>query len=95
MATLSVWETVRASNGVPVVRLDERTTYQAVSFTGTPGQSEAFDSDTSIITVKSDAACALRVGPNPTADVTDFPLDANILYDFEVQPGQKLSVIAT
>lgn len=93
MATLHIWETVRASHGLPVIRLDERTTYQAVTFT-TATQSNAFDSDTSIITVKADANAAIRVGGNPTAVATDFPLEANTLYDFEVEPGQKVSVIA-
>jgi hypothetical protein len=94
MSTLKIWETVRASN-LPVIRLDERVTYQTVTFTGTAGQSAAFDGDTSIITVSADAACALRVGANPTAVVTDYPLAANTLFDLEVAPGQKISAIAT
>ncbi len=95
MATLKIWETVRSTSGLQVIRLDDRINYQAVTFTGTPGQSAAFDGDTSIIRVKADAACAVKVGSNPTAAVTDFPLEANVAEDFEVQPGQKLSVIAT
>lgn len=95
MSTLKIWETVRASSGLPVIRLDERTNYQTVSFTGTAGVSAAFDVDTSIITVSADAACALRVGNAPTAVVTDYPLPANTLLDIEVQPGQKISAIAT
>jgi hypothetical protein len=95
MATLKIWETVRAGSGLPVIRLDERTNYQTVAFTGTAGQSAAFDDDTSVITVVADAACAVRVGANPTAVVTDFPLAANTARDFEVAPGQKISAIAT
>lgn len=94
MSTLKIWETVRAEF-LPIVQLDERTTYQAVAFTGTAGVSAAFDSDTSVITVKADAACALRVGSNPTAVVTDYPLDANTTLDIAVEPGKKISVIAT
>lgn len=95
MSTLKIWETVRPGSGLPVIRLDERTGYQAVTFTGTPGLSAAFDSDTSIITVQADVACALRVGSAPTAVVTDYPLAANTPLDIEVEPGKKISVIAT
>lgn len=95
MSTLKIWETVKPSSNLPVIRLDERVNYKTVSFTGTPGVSAAFDDDTSIITVTADAACAVRVGTAPTAVVTDFPLAANTLYDFEVTPGAKISVIAT
>jgi hypothetical protein len=95
MSTLKIWETVRATSGLPVIRLDDRTNYQAVAFTGAAGQSAAFDGDTSIITVKADVACAVKVGANPIAIISDYPLDANTVYDFEVQPGAKLSVIAT
>lgn len=95
MSTLKIWETVKATSGLPVIRLDDRTNYQTVSFTATAGTSAAFDGDTSIITVKADVACAVRIGASPTAVVTDYPLDANTAYDFEVQPGAKISVIAT
>lgn len=95
MSTLKIWETVRSSSGLPVLRLDERTTYQAVTFTGTAGPSAAFDGDTSIITVRADVACAVRVGAAPVAVANDFPLAANTSYDFEVAPGQKISAIAT
>jgi hypothetical protein len=95
MSTLKIWETVRASNGLPVIRLDARTNYQAVSFTGTAGTSVAFDVDTSIITISADAACAIAVGTAPTAVTTDYPLAANTLMDLEVEPGAKISVIAT
>ncbi len=95
MSTLKIWETVRAGSGLPVVRLDERTNYQTVTFTGTPAASAAFDSDTSVITISADVKCAVRVGAAPTAVVTDYPLAANTERDFEVAPGQKISVIAT
>lgn len=95
MPTLKIWESVRSASGLPVIRLDERVTYQTVAFTGVAAQSAAFDGDSSLITVHADTACAVRVGANPTAVVTDYPLAAFTCFDFEVQPGQKLSVIAT
>lgn len=94
MATLKIWETVKSS-GLPVIRLDDRLTYQTVAFTGTAAASAAFDGDTSIITVSADANCAVAVGTNPTATATDFPLTADTLYDFQVEPGQKISAITT
>lgn len=94
MATLKIWETVRAANAMPLVRLDERTTYQTVAFTGTAGVSNAFDGDTTVISVVADANAAIRVGAAPTAVATDFQIDANVRQDFAVEPGQKISVIA-
>jgi hypothetical protein len=95
MATMHIWETVRATSGLPVLRLDDRTTHQSFTFTGTAGSSAAFDGDTSIITVKADVACAVRVGTTPTAVTTDYPLSANTPLDLEVVPGAKISAIAT
>ncbi len=95
MSTLKIWETVKSTSGLPLLRLDERTTYQTVSFTGTAGTSAAFDADTSVISIKADAACAVRVGSAPTAVVTDYPVDANTIQELHVEPGQKISVIAT
>lgn len=93
MATLKIWETVRATVGLPVLRLDERTNYQAVTFTGTAASSAKFDADTSIITVVADVACAIRVGTSPTAIATDYPLAANTMLDLQVEPGQRISAI--
>ena len=94
MSTLKIWETVKASSSLPVIRLDERTNYQTVTFTAAQGTSAAFDGDTSVITVIADAACAVRVGVTPVAVITDFPLALNTARDFEVLPGQKISVFA-
>lgn len=94
MATLKVWETVRAPHNLPLVRLDERTTYQAVDFTGGETQSNPFDVDTSVVSVMADVNCALEIGDDPTATADSFPVDANVRQDFAVEPGLKLSVIA-
>lgn len=94
MATLRIWETVPASRK-NVIRIDERMTYQSVTYTGTAAASAAFDADTGIITVASDAACAIAIGPNPVATVNSYPLAANTLLDIEVQPGAKISAITT
>lgn len=94
MATLHIWETVRAGKGIPVIRLDDRTTHQSVDFTAGVTQSAPFDADTSIISIKADVACAVMVGVNPTATADGFPIAVDTLYDFEVEPGLKLSVIA-
>jgi hypothetical protein len=95
MSTLKIWETVGLLTGAPVIDLGKGFTYQTVAFTGAQGQSAAFQDSTSIITVVADVACAVKVAGNPVAVVTDYPLAANTAYDFKVQPGQKISVIAT
>lgn len=95
MSTLKIWETVKDTSGIGVIRLDERTNYQAVTFTATAGVSGAFDSETSIIAVSADVACAVRVGSLPTAIVTDYPVVANTLTFIAVEPGAKISAIAT
>lgn len=92
MATLRIWETVRAAN-LPIIRLDERLTYQQVTFTGTAAASAAFDDDTSVITISSDVACAVAVGASPVATANSFPLPANTLLDVEVKPGHKISAV--
>jgi hypothetical protein len=95
MSTLKIWETVGSKSGLPLIRIDERVNYQTVTFTGTAGTSAAFDTDTSVIAVIADVACAVRIGTGPAAVVTDYPLVANTVTHFDVQPGQKISVIAT
>lgn len=92
---MHIWETVGSKSGLSILRLDDRTTHQSFSFTGTAGTSAAFDGDTSVISVKADVACAVRVGTGPTAVTTDYPLPANTMLDIEVQPGAKISAIAT
>lgn len=94
MATLRIWETVRASY-LPIIRVDERMNYQAVTFTGAQGVSAAFDADTSVITIVSDVACAVAIGAAPVATANSYPLAANTLLDIEVQPGAKISAITT
>lgn len=95
MSTLKIWETVQGDRDKPLIRLDSRVVYQTVTFTGTAGVSAAFASTTGVITIRADAACAVRVGETPTAVINDYPIDAGVLYDFEVAPGAKISVIAT
>lgn len=95
MATLKIWESVRRSGDLPLLRIDERTVYQSVAFTGTPGTSAGFAETTTVLCVKADAACAVRIGVNPTAIVNDYPIAANTMQEFSVAPGSKISVIAT
>jgi bisphosphoglycerate-independent phosphoglycerate mutase (AlkP superfamily) len=97
MSTLKIWETVQSTR-LPIVRIDERTNYQTVTFTGTAGVSAAFDTDTSVVLLSPDVACAVRVSTAGTlAVITDYPIPANPSppYPLEVAPGQKISVIAT
>jgi hypothetical protein len=66
---------------------------QTVSFTGTAGQSSAFNAKTKCIGITADSIFAYEVGSDPTAVTTDFRvLSGTILY-LGVQPGQKISAI--
>lgn len=95
MATLSIWETARSRSRYPVVRLDDYMVPQTVTFTGTPGLSNAFANTSAFVTVRATVDCAIRVGKAPTAVATDYPIPANQLVDIEIVPGDKISVIAT
>jgi len=94
MATLSIWETARSRSRYPVLRLGDHTVAQTVTFSGVAAASNAFSGQTTFITVRADANCAIRVGKAPTATATDYPVTANDPVDIEVEPGDKISVIA-
>jgi hypothetical protein len=65
---------------------------QKVTFTGTPGSSAAFASNTKFIRVICDAACSINATGTATTSNARLPTDA-VEY-FAVQPGMILSVIA-
>jgi len=70
-------------------------TVQQITFTGTAGQSAAFQADTAFIRVSCDAAAFLKFGDNPTAvTATDTAVQANTPEFFGVVGGQKISGVA-
>lgn len=68
-------------------------TFQTISFTGTSGQSSAFQAGTTLIRVVSDVACFIAFGSNPTASSSTLFLPAGIVEYFGVLPGTKVAAI--
>jgi hypothetical protein len=79
-------ESVAAAQLTPVAS-------QVVTF-GASTQSAELNANTRFVRVRSDAACHIVVGMNPTATVDDAPLGANETEYFGVPPGYKIAVIA-
>lgn len=75
--------------------LEPAVTHQNVTFTTTPAvQSVAFNTNTKLVRIISDADARVTFGANPTAVVTtDMLIVAGNAEYFAVAPGQKLSII--
>lgn len=67
---------------------------QIVSFTGTHGESVAFNAATYAIEICSDTACCFVIGTAPAADNTkNMYLPANFPRIYAVRPGDKISFV--
>lgn len=66
---------------------------QAVTYTTSSVQSSAFNAQTRVIRVHSDANAWVVVGANPTATVAGTRLAAGQTERFYVKPGDKIAVI--
>ncbi len=67
---------------------------QAISISGSSTQSSAFNANTGIIRIHTDAACHLVIGgSSPTATGSSMRMGAGQTEYFLVTPGQKLAVI--
>jgi hypothetical protein len=66
---------------------------QVVAIGGASAQSTAFNADTKLIGVHTDAICSIAIGANPTATADSRRLAANATEYFEVFPGHKIAVI--
>lgn len=81
--------------GVPV-GLEPALATQKVSFTGTPGQSAAFNARTRFVRLHADGIMSIAFGTNPTAAVTDPRVAASTTEFFGVSnaaQGLKVSAI--
>lgn len=56
-------------------------------------QSAAFNANTAMIRVHTDAICSIEVGTNPTATATTARMAANQTEYYGVGAGQKIAVI--
>lgn len=75
------------------VGAEPRLANQTVSIGGSTTQSSAFNTNTTMIRVHTDAICSIDIGSNPTATAAKSRLAANQTEYFGVIPGQKLAVI--
>jgi hypothetical protein len=84
-----------AHNSLPIVQMPAVTTQNLAISAGT-NQSAAFSARTGMIRVRTDTACAVLIGTNPTALTTSMQMDANSTEYFAVPVGQsyKIAVIA-
>lgn len=73
---------------------EPRSANQTVTISGASTQSSAFDSRTRLIRVKTDTACYVEIGANPTASTSSLRLDAGDTEYFSVVGGHKIAVIS-
>ena len=66
---------------------------QTVTIGGASVQSAAFNTDTKIVCVHTDAICSVEFGASPTATANSRRLAANSTEFFEVSVGHKIAVI--
>lgn len=81
------------ANRAPVASLPAGVVQQ-INVTASSQQSAAFQANTGLIRIKTDMACRIAVGTNPTADGTSLLLAAGDTEYFGVTPGHKLAVIS-
>lgn len=66
---------------------------QTVAIGGATVQSAAFNADTQIVCVHTDAICSIEFGTNPVATANSRRIAANSTEFFQVEPGHKIAVI--
>lgn len=90
MATLYVTEyaALQIMNGVPVPA-EHPVVEQAVSFSGTAGQSSAFNAKTRFVRIQADGICSVLFGTNPTATTASRRMASGQTEFVGVPPGQS------
>lgn len=90
-------EMPRINGQIALVGQEPNAAMQApLTFTGTAGQSAAFNANTKFIRFHADGICSIKFGTNPTAVAnTDMRLAASSTEFFGVVPGQKVSVVTS
>jgi hypothetical protein len=66
---------------------------QTVAISGSSTQSAAFNNQTTLIRVHTDAICSIAIAANPTATTSTKRLAANTTEYFGVNGTQKIAVI--
>lgn len=67
---------------------------QTITISGSSTQSAAFNANTRLIRVHTDAICSLAMGTNPTATTAMKRMAADQTEYWGVVPGDKIAVIA-
>jgi hypothetical protein len=84
--------TLSYGNSLPVAYMPPLAT-QVVAIGGASVQSAAFNANTRMVAVHTDAICSVEFGSNPTSTANSRRLAANTTEYFEVSPSQKVAVI--
>ena len=92
---ISEYNSLVITSGLVAQVAPEPGTDQTVDFSGGVAFSAAFGSSTSYIWVMCDTQCSIKIGTSPTATTSNKRLPALVPMFFGVQPGQKISVIAS
>lgn len=95
MATLYVAEFERPRNQWVNIGNAPPIAEQTVAITGASVQcTNAFNSKTALIRLKTDAICSIAIGTNPTATTSTMRLSAEDTEYFSVSPNMKIAVIS-
>lgn len=95
MAKLYITEHYAGAHaGAQIVKWPPRVSQPPVAIGALPVQSLPFSGDAKIVRIHCDTACSIAFGDNPEATVDDARMAANQTEYFDVNVGQKLSVIA-
>jgi hypothetical protein len=84
---------------VPIADASAGNIDQSVAIGGASVQSSAFDTNTTLIRVHTDAICAIKIGANPTAIAAGGTgttrMAASTTEYYGVKPGDLIAVIAS
>lgn len=80
-------------SGLPVA-ITPPVAEQTVAISGSSTASSAFNANTGLVRLHTDAICSVEFGGAPTATATTMRLAANQTEYFVVHSGQKVAVIS-
>ena len=95
MPSNPLYGTFATANGQVIQAPPQGDTHQTVTISGTSAQSSAFQDDTKLIRISSDAECWYLIGANPTATNVKSHLPAAHVEYRSVEPGNKIAAIGT
>jgi hypothetical protein len=93
MAVLYISEYSGYLQGGVQVPVEPAIATQTVAIGGSSTQSAAFNANTRLVRLETDAICSISFGQSPTVTTSNARMAANSEDYFEVQPGHKVAVI--